>query len=126
LQQHAEALPLVQPGKKFTAVASRSHSNEKTQSFLESLRKEHGEIEIKSGGSSLKFCLIAEGSADVYPRFGPTYEWDTAAGQAIVEAAGGRVCEAGSGKELKYNKERLLNPEFVCLASSLKPQAFKI
>jgi len=111
--QHTEKLPFLRPCPKFTAVASRSHSNENTQSFLEALQREHGEIEIKSGGSSLKFCLIAEGSADVYPRFGPTYEWDTAAGQAIVEAAGGRVYEAGTGKGLKYNKERLLNPEFV-------------
>ncbi|HNS17414.1 MAG TPA: 3'(2'),5'-bisphosphate nucleotidase CysQ [Bacteroidales bacterium] len=116
-QQQAEALPLVQPGKKFTTVASRSHSNEKTQTFLEALRREHGEIEIKSGGSSLKFCLIAEGSADVYPRFGPTCEWDTGAGQAIVEAAGGRVCEAGSGKYMLYNKQNLLNPGFITYGS---------
>ena len=117
LQNHAELMPLKQSGSKFTAVASRSHSNEKTDAFLESLQKEHGDIEIASKGSSLKFCLIAEGSADVYPRFGPTYEWDTAAGQAIVEAAGGKVAEVGSGRILRYNKQDLLNPGFIAYRS---------
>jgi len=99
--------------RAFTAIASRSHLSEETNSFLESLKKEHGEIEIVSAGSSLKFCLIAEGAADVYPRFAPTMEWDTAAGQAIVEQAGGEVLQHESGEPLKYNKENLLNPWFI-------------
>ncbi|MDD5695227.1 MAG: 3'(2'),5'-bisphosphate nucleotidase CysQ [Bacteroidales bacterium] len=121
LPAHTGSLPLKQSQQIFTAVASRSHTNPKTQSFLESLEKEHGQVDVKSVGSSLKFCLIAEGSADVYPRFGPTCEWDTAAGQAIVEAAGGRVIVAASGDRLCYNKENLVNPEFV--ANSYKTQA---
>ncbi len=112
LSQRAETLPLKLSRQKFTAVASRSHSNERTQLYLESLRKDHADMEITSKGSSLKFCLIAEGSADVYPRFGPTCEWDTAAGHAIVEAAGGRVM-AATGRVLHYNKQDLLNPDFI-------------
>jgi 3'(2'), 5'-bisphosphate nucleotidase len=113
LPPQAETLPRVQSDHAFTAVASRSHSNARTQAFFESLRKDHADMELTSKGSSLKFCLIAEGSADVYPRFGPTYEWDTAAGQAIVEATGGRVIESASGGGLRYNKQNLLNPDFI-------------
>ena len=97
----------------FTAIASRSHMSGETSSFLEELKKEHGGIEIVSAGSSLKFCLVAEGAADIYPRFAPTMEWDTAAGQAIVEQAGGSVLQHGTGEPLKYNKENLLNPWFI-------------
>lgn len=63
-------------------------------------------------GSSLKFCLVAEGRADIHPRLGPTWEWDTAAAQCIVEEAGGRVI-AIDGQPLRYNKESLLNPQFL-------------
>ncbi len=97
----------------FTAIASRSHMSSETSSFLEGLKKEHGGIEIVSAGSSLKFCLVAEGTADIYPRFAPTMEWDTAAGQAIVEQAGGSVLQYGTGGPLSYNKENLLNPWFI-------------
>jgi 3'(2'), 5'-bisphosphate nucleotidase len=116
-----ESLPVEQHRSTFVAAASRSNSNDKTRLYIESLKKEHGEVEFLSRGSSLKLCLIAEGSADVYPRFGPTYEWDTAAGQAIVEHSGGTVMEAGSGKPLRYNKESLLNPEFIALGYRLTP-----
>ncbi len=126
LPAHAESLPLKRPRQKFSAVASRSHSNPKTQSFLEALEMEHGQVEVKSVGSSLKFCLIAEGSADVYPRFGPTCEWDTAAGQAIVEASGGRVIEAAGGGRLRYNKPNLINPEFVAVRSKLQASSSKL
>jgi 3'(2'), 5'-bisphosphate nucleotidase len=72
-----------------------------------------GEHEIVSMGSSLKLCLVAEGEADIYPRLGPTSEWDTAAAQAVVEAAGGMVTDT-AGTPLQYNtKESLLNPEFL-------------
>jgi 3'(2'), 5'-bisphosphate nucleotidase len=97
----------------FTAIASRSHPSDETSSFLEELKKEHGEVRIISAGSSLKFCLIAEGSADIYPRFAPTMEWDTAAGQAIVEQAGGTVIQYARGEPLRYNKENLVNPWFI-------------
>jgi 3'(2'), 5'-bisphosphate nucleotidase len=73
----------------------------------------HGEVALISAGSSLKLCMVAEGRAHLYPRTGPTMEWDTAAGQAIAEAAGARVLEFESGRPLLYNKENLLNPWFV-------------
>lgn len=97
----------------FKVIASRSHMSNETNSFLERLKKEHGEVEIVSAGSSLKFCIIAEGSADIYPRFGPTMEWDTAAGQEIVEQAGGVVIQHETGLPLRYNKGNLLNPWFI-------------
>jgi 3'(2'), 5'-bisphosphate nucleotidase len=84
-----------------------------TEQFINDLKAGYEEVDFLAAGSSLKFCLIAEGRADVYPRFGPTMEWDTAAGQAIVEQAGGRVLRAGSQEPLSYNKEDLLNPSFI-------------
>jgi 3'(2'), 5'-bisphosphate nucleotidase len=87
---------------------SRSHAGESLKQYLSNL----GEHEIISMGSSLKLCLVAEGSADIYPRLGPTSEWDTAAAQAVVEAAGGRVTDTQM-QPLRYNsKESLLNPHF--------------
>ncbi|MDD5435151.1 MAG: hypothetical protein PH343_06955, partial [Nitrospira sp.] len=72
-------------------------------------------VEFSSAGSSLKFCKVAEGKADIYPRFGPTMEWDTAAGQAIVEQAGGKVLDILTKKPLAYNKKELLNPWFLVI-----------
>lgn len=90
-------------------VGSRSHASPRLIERLGAL----GAHELVSMGSSLKFCLVAEGGADFYPRFGPTSEWDTAAAQAVVEAAGGRVVTL-DGKPLRYNrKESILNPEFL-------------
>ena len=90
-------------------VGSRSHANPELSQRLKAL----GPHEMVSMGSSLKFCLVAEGAADLYPRLGPTCEWDTAAAQAVVEAAGGRVV-AMDGQRLAYNtKSSLLNPEFL-------------
>ncbi len=94
-------------------VASRSHMDASTMQFVEDLKKQGKQVDFVSSGSSLKFCLVAEGSADVYPRFGPTMEWDTAAGQAVVEGAGGRVVDWLTGRRLAYNKEQLLNPAFL-------------
>lgn len=95
-------------------VGSRSHAGVSLQSFLRQL----GDHELVTIGSSLKFCLIAEGQADVYPRLGPTSEWDTAAAQCVVEQAGGQVITL-SGDRLLYNhKESLLNPHFLVLADS--------
>jgi 3'(2'), 5'-bisphosphate nucleotidase len=88
--------------------ASRSHLDERTRRLLDAL----GDHERMGLGSSLKFCRIAEGRIDFYPRFGPTSEWDTAAGQAILETAGGAVLDL-AGEPLRYNtKDSLLNPEF--------------
>ncbi len=91
---------------------SRSHSGPDLAAFLERLAAHHGTPEFISMGSSLKFCLVAEGRADLYPRLGPTSEWDTAAAQCIVEAAGGVVTNTAM-RPLRYNtKESLLNPHF--------------
>lgn len=94
-------------------VASRSHLSKETEDYIDDLKQKYQKIEMISVGSSLKLCFIAEGRANVYPRFGPTMEWDTAAGQAIVEAAGGRVVESQTGVPLRYNKENLINPWFI-------------
>ncbi len=101
--------------RPFTAVGSRSHMNDETEKFLETYKQEHGEVAILSKGSSLKMCMVAEGLADVYPRFAPTMEWDTAAGQAVVEASGFKMVEKESRMPLRYNKEDLLNPHFIVL-----------
>lgn len=100
-------------------VASRSHSNPETEQFLERLRQRCGSLEVKSVGSALKLCLVAEGSAHLYPRFGPTLEWDTAAAQCIVEQAGGRVTDLLAGDPLRYNKPDLHNPPFVAAAEGM-------
>ena len=94
-------------------VGSRSHMNQETLNFLEELKQKGKEVEIVSKGSSLKFCLVAEGNADVYPRYAPTMEWDTAAGQAICNAVGLVVISKETNKQLLYNKENLLNPWFL-------------
>lgn len=106
-------LPMKQEQRAFKVVASRSHMSPETEEFIESLRKHHGNVELVSKGSSLKLCLVAEGSADVYPRFAPTMEWDTAAGHAVVRCAGMKVIEKDTDKEIRYNKQELLNPWFV-------------
>jgi 3'(2'), 5'-bisphosphate nucleotidase len=106
-------------GGAMTAVASRSHSNEATQAFL----TQHAITSCLSIGSSLKFCLIAEGFADVYPRYGRTMEWDTAAGDAILRAAGGMTALT-DGAPLTYGKRRQVgdcdyaNPHFIAWGSS--------
>jgi 3'(2'), 5'-bisphosphate nucleotidase len=95
-------------------VGSRSHANPALARYLEPL----GDYELVSMGSSLKFCLLAEGEADFYPRLGPTSEWDTAAAHAVVLAAGGRIVTL-EGRPLQYNlKESFLNPEFLVIADS--------
>mgnify|MGYP001353465161 CR=1 FL=1 len=93
-------------------VASKSHMNDETQNFVDNLSESYG-IEIVNIGSSLKFCLIAEGKADVYPRFGPTMEWDTCAPQIIAEESGANVFLASNLSPMVYNKESLLNPFFI-------------
>lgn len=95
---------------KFLVVASKSHFTDETKEYIEKLGKPYELVNI---GSSLKLCLVAEGKADIYPRLGPTMEWDTAAAHAIVRAAGKKVYIYGTDSELCYNKEDLRNPWFV-------------
>jgi 3'(2'), 5'-bisphosphate nucleotidase len=91
-----------------TVVMSRSHPSPELEAYLQNLTV----AEALPVGSSLKLCVVAEGKADLYPRLGPTMEWDTAAGHAVVEAAGGTVTQE-DGTPLRYNKENLLNPYFI-------------
>lgn len=112
LRSNAVKLPVPDFERPYTVVGSRSHMSEETTQYIEKLKDIHGEIEILSVGSSLKQCMIAEGKADIYPRFGPTMEWDTGAGHAIVNASGGCITQF-DGSPLVYNKENLLNPYFI-------------
>ncbi len=105
-------LPINTGRNSFVAVGSRSHMSEETESFFNELKEKHGEIEVVSMGSSLKICLVAEGVADVYPRFAPTMEWDTAAGHAIAKYAGKQFTDYKTKKEMIYNRENLLNNWF--------------
>jgi len=110
----AGRLPLADlPPRLFTVVGSRSHATADLAHYIEQLRVTKGELEFVSAGSSLKFCLVAEGRADIYPRLGPTMEWDTAAGQVVAQCAGARVVNHGTGEEMRYNKTSLLNPWFI-------------
>ena len=113
LTETSVKLPFKQEKKSYTVVGSRSHMSKETEDHLADLRKQFPDLEIISKGSSLKLCMVAEGAANEYPRFGPTMEWDTAAGQAIVENAGGVVLNYETKQPLKYNKKNLLNPWFL-------------
>jgi 3'(2'), 5'-bisphosphate nucleotidase len=94
-------------------VSSRSFHSPKTEQFVQELREKYGELIYLEKGSALKFFDLAEGKADIYPRFAPTMEWDIAAGHAILNALGGVIAEVNTGKELTYNKESLFNPYFI-------------
>jgi 3'(2'), 5'-bisphosphate nucleotidase len=113
LINQSQKLPIKQSTRKFTVVASRSHLSEETQMFVDGIQTTHKDIEFISTGSSIKLCLVAEGAADIYPRFAPTMEWDTAAGQAICEMAGKSVTDYQTNGPLLYNKENLLNNWFI-------------
>lgn len=120
----AEAIPhtSLTAERPYTIVASRSHMTPETEAFVEERRREHPDLELVSAGSSLKICRVAEGHADEYPRFAPTMEWDTAAGDAVARAAGCEVLaySDGSGSTppqpqgpMIYNKKDLHNPWFL-------------
>ncbi|MBO3100187.1 3'(2'),5'-bisphosphate nucleotidase CysQ family protein [Gelidibacter pelagius] len=109
----AAKLPLSKTNNIFTILASRSHPSEATATYIHQLREKHGAVKVVAKGSSLKFCLIAEGQADCYPKCGPTMEWDTAAGQAICEQAGVEAVAWDTQDLLRYNKKDLLNPWFI-------------
>lgn len=109
----ATKLPLEREDQTFTIVASRSHMSSETETYVQEMRDIHGEVSLISKGSSLKLCMVAEGSANCYPRFAPTMEWDTAAGQAICEHAGFQVIDWGTKENMLYNREELLNNWFI-------------
>lgn len=115
ISTHGNQLPLDKSNHDYTIAASRTHLDDQTVAFMEDLKKLHPELKIIRKGSSMKFCLLAEGTADIYPRFGPTMEWDTAAGHAIVKAAGKNIFHTDQQTELHYNKENLMNPYFIVL-----------
>jgi len=106
-------LPLKRTNKIFTIVASRSHMSQETEAYVQEMRVKHGDVQLISKGSSLKLCMVAEGQADCYPRFAPTMEWDTAAGQAICEHAGFKVIDWETKAPMLYNREELLNNWFL-------------
>lgn len=100
-------------------VGSRSHQTPELLEYVELQKQKFPQVEFVPAGSSLKFCLLAEGKADVYPRLGPTMEWDTAAGQLIATEAGAYVLVWNTNEPLRYNRENLLNPNFIVKHPSL-------
>ncbi len=114
IENAGQSLPAQDPqARRFTAVMSRSHNSPETEAYVAELEQRFGPAERVSSGSSIKLCLVAEGTADVYPRFAPTMEWDTAAGDAVCRASGCRVTEKDGTTPLRYNKAELLNPWFL-------------
>jgi 3'(2'), 5'-bisphosphate nucleotidase len=109
----ANKLPLQREDNTFTIVVSRSHMSLETEEYVQQMRDIHREVKLISKGSSLKLCMVAEGAANCYPRFAPTMEWDTAAGQAICEHAGFEVIDWDTKKNILYNREELLNNWFL-------------
>ncbi|MDD3860886.1 MAG: 3'(2'),5'-bisphosphate nucleotidase CysQ [Bacteroidales bacterium] len=98
-------------------VASKSHLNDATKAYLDEIKNNIKEASFVNVGSSLKFCLVAEGRANLYPRIGPINEWDIAAGHAILKAAGGYVLNMKTGLELEYNSDSLLTPDFIAFSN---------
>jgi len=118
----AQPIRCQQLGDTLTLIASRRHGQEKTEALLAGLKDQFRDIAEVNIGSSLKMCLIAEGKADLYPRLHPTSEWDTAAAQAIVEGAGGRLLHAHSLQPLRYNqRDSLINPWFLVMGDPAFP-----
>lgn len=112
--KNGQKLPLfinTSPKESLSVVASKSHLSKETQLFIDNLDTKS--IEQVSKGSSLKLCMVAEGSADIYPRLAPTMEWDTGAAHAVVLEAGKKVLQFGKEDDVIYNKEALLNPWFI-------------
>ena len=111
----------LQPGQPLTVLASRRHRGPRLQSCLDWLGEHWGPVARLNSGSALKFCQLAEGVGDLYPRFSPCCEWDTAAGQAVLEAAGGLLLGL-DGKPLRYNcQDSLFSPDFYALADATHP-----
>ena len=115
IRKHAVALPLKSaPHDKFRIAVSRSHQTAETALYIEKMREKHHNIEVIEQGSSYKFCLLAEGVIDYYPRTTATYEWDTAAAELILAESGGTTLSLPDNLPLRYNKENLHNPWFEC------------
>ena len=110
---NADKLPLQRDDKTYTIVASRSHMSPETEDYMQQMKDKHGAVNLISKGSSLKLCMVAEGQADCYPRYAPTMEWDTAAGQAICEHAGFEVLDWKTKEPMLYNRKELLNNWFL-------------
>ncbi|MGD9978544.1 MAG: 3'(2'),5'-bisphosphate nucleotidase CysQ [Bacteroidales bacterium] len=115
----ATKLPMPCERDHLVVVESRSHATPETLEYIEGLKRQHGSLELISRGSSLKMCMIAEGNADIYPRLSLSSEWDTAAGQAIVEGSGFQVVTYETNERMVYNKEELLNPWFIVKGNRL-------
>jgi 3'(2'), 5'-bisphosphate nucleotidase len=113
LINNSNKLPLESKHENYKVAVSRSHVTSELEEYIKKLTTKRDDVEIITAGSSLKLCLVAEGVADEYPRFGPSMEWDIAAGHAIIKAAGGKVNILNSENELKYNKSSLMNPFFI-------------
>jgi len=109
----AEKLPIASNRKNYVVVASRSHMSTETFQHVEALKLLHKHFEIVTTGSSIKMCWVAEGIADEYPRYGPTMEWDTAAGQAILQEANAGLIDMETSLPMKYNRKNLLNNWFI-------------
>ncbi|UAY56723.1 3'(2'),5'-bisphosphate nucleotidase CysQ family protein [Arachidicoccus terrestris] len=112
----AQQLPIdsfLSEGRPYTITASSSESGPETNAFINNKKQQYGNVDIVFVDSSLQFCLVAEGTADIYPSLAPTKVWAAAAGHAIAKFAGCRVIEPQSGSELRYNKENMLNPSFI-------------
>lgn len=109
----AERLPIPQDRDAFTIVSSRSHRSVETNAYIERMQKEHGDVALATKGSALKFGLVAEGTADAYPRYAPTMEWDSAAGDAICTEAGKVVIDLTTHAPIRYNKSELVNNWFI-------------
>lgn len=109
----SQKLPVLTDRKNYVVVASRSHMSTETYAHIEKLKTQHAQVEIVSTGSSIKMCWVAEGIADEYPRFGPTMEWDTAAGQAILQEANATLIDFETKQPMLYNRENLLNNWFI-------------
>ena len=108
------------PTDRVNLVGSRSHGTEALSDFVTRMKERYSEVKFVPAGSALKLCLVAEGTADVYPRFGPTMEWDTAAGHCVVEQSGGTVVSMEGKIPLAYNKRDLHNPSFVCIGKQFR------
>ena len=113
LIDQSQALPQNYDLEVFTVVASRSHRNPTTEAYINQLEVDHQKVRTIAVGSSLKLCMVAEGKAHCYPRFAPTMEWDTAAGQAICEAAGFQVMDWETQEPVLYNRKVLTNGWFL-------------
>ena len=118
IREHFQPIPRPRPQgeHQLRVVASRSHCNVETTDFIERLEETRGPAKLVSIGSSLKICLVADGSADVYPRIAPTMHWDTGAAQAVLEAAGGCLVQWDDHEPLRYDRPSLVNPYFVAYA----------